>query len=75
MGKARRASARQILAINIRQGRARSGWSQEELASRAAISQTYVSQMESGQRAVSIDVLDHLADAFGVEVAQLLKSR
>ena len=73
MGKARRASARQILAANVRRARAHHRWSQEELGSRAGISQTYVSQMESGQRAVSIDVLDRLTEAFGMEVSEILK--
>lgn len=73
MGKPRRPSARQLLATNLRQGRARLEWSQEELAAQAGISQTYVSQMESAQRRASIDVLDQLAAALGVEVAELLK--
>jgi transcriptional regulator with XRE-family HTH domain len=73
MGRPRRPSARQILAANVRQGRERVNWSQEELGARAQISQTYVSQVESGQRAVSIDVVDRLAMAFGVEVAEILR--
>lgn len=73
MGKTRRSSARQLLAANLRQERTRLAWSQEELAAEAGISQTYVSQMESGQRRVSIDILDRLALALGIELAELLR--
>lgn len=75
MVRPRRLTSRQVLAANVRQERARVQWSQEELGSRARISQTYVSQVESGQRAVSIDVLDQLADAFSLDPSQLLRRR
>lgn len=64
---------REILGSNVRQLRQKKNWSQEELAGRADLSQTYVSQLESGQRAVTIDVLDQLARALGVPPDQLLK--
>lgn len=67
--------SRQVLAANVRRERTRAQWSQEELGSRARISQTYVSQLESAGRAVSIDVLDQLAEAFGTDAAYLLKRR
>ncbi len=73
MGKPRRSSARQLLATNLRQERTRLDWSQEQLAAEAGISQTYVSQMESAQRRVSIDILDRLALALRVELADLLR--
>jgi transcriptional regulator with XRE-family HTH domain len=73
MGKPRRSSARQLLATNLRQERTRLDWSQEQLAAEAGISQTYVSQMESAQRRVSIDILDRLALALGIELADLLR--
>lgn len=73
MGKPRRSSARQLLASNLRQARTKLDWSQEQLAAEAGISQTYVSQMESAQRRVSIDILDRLALALGIELADLLR--
>lgn len=73
MGKPRRSSARQLLASNLRQERTKLDWSQEQLAAEAGISQTYVSQMESAQRRVSIDILDRLALALRVELADLLR--
>lgn len=73
MGKPRRSSARQLLASNLRQERTKLDWSQEQLAAEAGISQTYVSQMESAQRRVSIDILDRLALALGIELADLLR--
>jgi transcriptional regulator with XRE-family HTH domain len=66
---------RETLGRNIRQLRQAKGWSQEELSARSDLSQTYVSQLESCQRAVTIDVIDQLARALGVCADQLLKKR
>lgn len=73
MGKARRLSARQLLAANLRKERVRLNLSQEGLAGAAGVSQTYVSQIESSQRAVSIDVIEALAEALEIEIADLLR--
>ncbi|WP_370305482.1 helix-turn-helix domain-containing protein [Sinimarinibacterium flocculans] len=64
---------RETLGSNVRQLRQSRNWSQEELSARADLSQTYVSQLESCQRAVTIDVIDQLARALGVSADQLLK--
>jgi transcriptional regulator with XRE-family HTH domain len=71
----RRPTARLVLARNLRIERARRGWSQEELASRAGISQTDTSHLESAARAVSIDTIEKLARALGIEVFELVKPR
>lgn len=72
MAPARKPKAREILAANVRRERGRLGWSQEELGSKAGITQTYVSQIESSRRAVSIDVLERLSWALRVSTADLL---
>lgn len=72
MPTSRRRSTRLILAKNLRVERTNRGWSQEELADRAGISQTYTSQVESGQRSVSIDILEGLARALGLQAHELL---
>ena len=63
---------REILAINLRKLRQARGLSQEELAHRAEIDRTYISALERCVYAASIDVVDRLARALGIEAADLL---
>jgi transcriptional regulator with XRE-family HTH domain len=63
---------RQVLAAKVKAARTARGWSQEELGERAGLSQVYLSHVESAKRAVSIDCVEQLADAFGVAPASLL---
>jgi transcriptional regulator with XRE-family HTH domain len=65
---------REILAANLRRRRQQQGLSQEELAYRANVDRTYVSALERGVYAATVDVLDRLARALDVEVWELLKS-
>ncbi|MGX7345438.1 helix-turn-helix domain-containing protein [Acetobacter pasteurianus] len=48
------------------------GVSQEELAHLAEIDRTYISSLERCQYAASIEVVDRLAKALGVQAADLL---
>jgi transcriptional regulator with XRE-family HTH domain len=64
---------REILAANLRRLRKKQGLSQEELAYRANIDRTYISSIERGVYAVTIDILDRLARALDVEAWELLK--
>lgn len=61
------------MAHNLRRVRRAKGLSQEELAHRAGIDRTYVSSLERSVYNASIDVVDRLARALGVEAADLLK--
>jgi transcriptional regulator with XRE-family HTH domain len=65
--------AREIFALNLRKLRQAKGLSQEELAHRADIDRTYISALERGLYAASIDVVDRLARGLGVEAADLLR--
>lgn len=65
--------AREILAANLRLLRRRQGLTQEELAYRADIDRTYVSALERGVYAATIDVIERLARALDVQVWELLK--
>jgi transcriptional regulator with XRE-family HTH domain len=47
--------------------------SQEELAGRADIHQTYLSGVESGKRNPSVVVLDRISKALGVDAVELFK--
>ena len=64
---------RELLGVNVRQLRLERQWSQDELSARSGLTQSYVSQVESGLRAVSIDALDQLARAFGEPPDRLLR--
>lgn len=48
---------------------------QEDLAARTDLHQTYLSGIETGKRNPTVSVLDRLATALGVDVAELLKRR
>jgi transcriptional regulator with XRE-family HTH domain len=63
---------RDVLAFNLRKYRRAINLSQEELAHRAEIDRTYISALERSVYAASIDVVDRLAKALGVEAADLL---
>jgi transcriptional regulator with XRE-family HTH domain len=65
-------SIRDVLAKNVRKYRQAAGLSQEELAHRAEIDRTYISSIERSVYAATIDVVDRLAKALGVEAADLL---
>jgi transcriptional regulator with XRE-family HTH domain len=62
-----------VLALNLRRYRRDKRLSQEELAHRADIDRTYISAIERGVYAASIDVVDRLARELGVEAADLLR--
>ena len=64
---------RQRLGSNLRKRRLEMSWSQEELAEQANIHRTYVSDLERGSRNPTISVLEKLAKALRVNVADLLR--
>jgi len=57
----------------IRRYRNEAGLSQQQLADSAGISKGFISSIESGRSAVSIDVLVQLADALNVPADTLIK--
>jgi transcriptional regulator with XRE-family HTH domain len=68
----KRLSARQRFAQNLRTARLACGLSQEELASLVGLHRTYVGSVERGERNISIDNMERLASATGLDVADLL---
>jgi len=56
----------------VREERKKRKWSQEKLAEMAEITQVYVSEIEAGKRAVSIDVIESIAAAFKLDATELL---
>lgn len=65
-------SARRIFASNLKYWRLKRGLSQERLAELARLHRNYVGSVERGERNISIDNIEKLAGALGVQIAHLL---
>lgn len=65
-------SIRVHLSENLKALRAERGWSQEELAFEAQLHRTYISDLERSARNPSIEIIEKLANAFGVPPGRLL---
>lgn len=63
---------REVLATNLKRYRLAAGLSQEELAHRAHLDRTYVSSLERGRYSASIDKIESLSVALGIEASELL---
>lgn len=61
-----------LLGKNVRREREAKGLSQEELAFRAGMKRSYLSDLERGVRNPSVRVLGRLAEALSIPEAQLL---
>ena len=57
----------------VRKRRLALNLSQEELAGRAGVHRTYLSDIERGARNITITVLNRLADALEVKVSRLFR--
>jgi transcriptional regulator with XRE-family HTH domain len=64
---------KQKLGKKIKLLRIEKGWSQEQLALNAELDRTYVPSIEKGERNISINVIEKIANAFQIEIYQLLK--
>lgn len=58
---------------NVRRARHDRGLSQEELADRAAVHQTYLSGVERGRRNPTVTVLQKIAEALDLDIEDLVK--
>ena len=64
---------RDTVARNLRRLRNAKGWTQEELAHRAKVDRSYISQLETGVYSASVTMLGKLAKALGVSAGEFLK--
>jgi transcriptional regulator with XRE-family HTH domain len=64
---------RDVFATNLRRLRHEKGLSQDDLAYEAEVSRSYLSQLEKGAFYASLKIIGRLAEALGVEPAELLK--
>jgi transcriptional regulator with XRE-family HTH domain len=65
-------SLRRKFADNLRKVRLEKGLSQEALADLAGLHRTYIGSVERGERNISIDNIERLAEALGCRVTDLL---
>lgn len=66
---------RERIGLNLQRLRRARDLSQEELAHRANIHQTYLSGVEQGKRNPSVMVLHRIAEALGVDIEDLVRRR
>jgi transcriptional regulator with XRE-family HTH domain len=66
---------RERIGLNLQRLRRERGLSQEELAHRASVHQTYLSGVEQGKRNPSVMVLHRIAEALGVDIGDLVRRR
>ncbi|WP_075793749.1 helix-turn-helix domain-containing protein [Massilia putida] len=65
--------ARILFGLALRKAREEQQLSQEELAERAGLHRTYIGQVERGERNISIDNMEHLAHAVGMQLWEMLR--
>jgi XRE family transcriptional regulator, regulator of sulfur utilization len=66
-------AVRKSIGSNIRQLRTRAGFTQEQLAERADLHPVYISQVERGTKAASVEALWKLSKALRVAMSVLLR--
>jgi transcriptional regulator with XRE-family HTH domain len=66
---------RERVGLNVQQLRRKRKLSQEELADRAGIHQTYLSGVERGRRNPTVLVLGRLARALETDIEELVRKR
>jgi transcriptional regulator with XRE-family HTH domain len=64
---------RDVFATNLRRLRNAKGMSQDDLAYEAEVSRSYLSQLEKGVFYASLKIVGRLAEALGVEPAELVR--
>lgn len=61
------------LGARIREWRQQRGWTQEDLGERASLSYKFIGEIERGVGNPTLDSIDQIARAFGIDVALLLQ--
>jgi transcriptional regulator with XRE-family HTH domain len=66
-------NARQRFAANLKEQRLAKGLSQEDLADLCGLHRTYVGSVERGERNISIDNMERLAQSLEVPLEKLIR--
>ena len=64
-------SIREILALNLKEYRRKSGFTQEKLAEKAGISANYLSMVEISRKFPTPEMLDRIAQTLNIQTFQL----
>ncbi len=62
-----------VFGTNVRKYRNELGISQEKLAEKCGLHRTYISDIERFKRSISLDNIQKIADALGIETYKLFK--
>ena len=62
---------KKVFANNVKKYRNSLGISQEKFAERAGLHRTYISAVESQRRSISLDNIQKIADALGIDTYKL----
>ena len=60
------------LGKKVKEARAKTGFTQEELAKKAGLHRTYIAGIETGRRNISVKNLEKIAKALDVKTSDLL---
>jgi len=63
----------ELVALNLKRLRQDAGLSQEELAERCGVHRTYMGSVERGERNITLDTLQRIAQSLNVEPLSLLR--
>jgi transcriptional regulator with XRE-family HTH domain len=66
---------RQRIGRQVRRRRRARGWSQRQLAERVGVRAAYITQIETGARGVSLEVLEKLGRVFRCSMGEVLGER
>jgi transcriptional regulator with XRE-family HTH domain len=64
-------SVRLLFGQNVKKVREQKGWSQDRLSEETGLHRTYISGIERGVRNPTIEIVQRLATALGVEIRDL----
>lgn len=63
----------EIIGLNVRRLRQERGLSQDEFAAHVEMDRSYLSEIENGQKNLSVMMLDQIATAFKVDITYFFK--
>jgi transcriptional regulator with XRE-family HTH domain len=66
---------RRLVAKNLRRLRKQGGLSQEELADRAGLNRNYIGMIEREENSPTVDALEQISNALGIDPVVLLHDR
>jgi transcriptional regulator with XRE-family HTH domain len=68
-----RIPAKIVFGVRLRRAREEMGISQELLAEKAGLHRTYIGQVERGERNISVESMERLADSVGLQLWEMLR--